>query len=78
MERLTGSFQAIGSDGQTYTVEVWTDFIDTGTLDDPHSETPGMQSLRTSAGEHLNYLGKGEYKMVGRDIILRSTDPNAP
>jgi hypothetical protein len=76
MQRLTGKFQATGSNGQTYTVEVWTHFLNAAEAEDPHAE--GVKSLRTAHGHKLNRLNQGEYEIPGTGVILKSADPNAP
>lgn len=78
MKRNTGKFTAYGDDGQDYTIYIYTNFIDAGTLSNPRDEMEGLKELRTSDGKAVNWLSKGEYKIVVTDVILRSSDPNAP
>ena len=78
MRRRTGSFQATGSDGRAYTVEVWTKFRSAGTAEDPGAEVAGRSELYTSSGAHVVRVRPGEYKIVPTGARLRSDDPGAP
>jgi hypothetical protein len=78
MTRHTGTFQAIGSDNETYTVLVYSNDIAAGTLSDPHAVVEGLKELRTSGGLAVNRMGKGEYQVVQTRVSLRSDSPDAP
>jgi hypothetical protein len=77
MEKLTGKFEALGSDGETYAIMVFSEQIPGGTMQDPQAVVEGMKSLRTSDGLHVNRLEKGKYKVVQTGILLHSESPNA-
>jgi len=49
MLKQTGTFKAVGSDSETYTVLVFTNYIDARTMTDPHAVVAGGPGeLRTS------------------------------
>lgn len=48
MIRKTGSFVAVDDHGQRYTINIFTSFIPTPTLDDPFGEIEGIKRLETS------------------------------
>jgi hypothetical protein len=77
MRRRTGSFQAQGSDGRAYTVEVWTKFRSAGTAEDAGAEVAGRTELYTSSGAHVVRVQPGEYRIVPTGVRLRSDDPGA-
>lgn len=76
--RHTGTFDAIGTDGETYTLYEFTDFIDVVNFGAPRSSIPGLKELKTSDGLHVNRIEKGQYKIVQSGILLRSESPDAP
>ena len=78
MIKHTGTFEAIGSDSETYTVFVFTNYIDAGTKTDPHAALEGLKELRTFDGLAVNRVNKGEYKVVQTGISLRSDSRDAP
>ena len=78
MTRHTGTFEAIGSDSETYTVFVYTNYINARTMTDPHAVVEGLKELRTSDGRAVNQVRKGEYKIVQTGLSLRSDSPDAP
>lgn len=78
MAELTGTFEAIGSDGQQYKVNIFTEFVSASTFADPHAVVEGLKELRTSKGLHVNRIRKGEYQIVRTGVDLRSDSPNAP
>ena len=78
MKRRTGTFMVDGNDGRSYTIYIYTDFINAGTLDDPRAEIEGLKELRTSDGKAVNRLSKGEYQVVQTGVILRSSESDAP
>ena len=77
MRRRTGSFQAKGSDGRAYTVEVWTKFRSAGAAEGPGAEVAGRSELYTSSGAHVVRVRPGEYQIVPTAVRLRSDDPGA-
>lgn len=58
-ENHTGTFEAVGSDGETYAVLEFTNDIDAGTLSDPHAVVGGLKEFRTSGGLAVNRMSKG-------------------
>jgi hypothetical protein len=78
MQGCTGRYQAVGDDGRSYTVEVWTHFAGPAYFQDPGVELPLLKTLQTSDGDKLNYIGKGHYQLVKGGVLLRSDDPDAP
>jgi len=63
--RITATFQARGSDGRTYSINEWTEFHDSSTLDSKHKEeTPGMKSYKLNTGEQVNQKSPAEYVVV--------------
>ena len=47
MLKHTGTFEAVGSDSETHTVLVFTNYIDARTMTDPHAVVAGLKELRT-------------------------------
>jgi len=76
IKRLTATFDAVDDAGQTHTICVFTDFIKVDTFQGS-SEVEGLKEMRTSAGDAINFVKKGEYKtLFGK--TLRATSPDAP
>jgi len=75
-----GEFIAQDSAGKSYTILVFQDIVDAGTRGDPHAELRGVRSLKTAAGERVNYVEKGKYRVFSgwQEIEVTSSDPNAP
>ena len=76
-----GSFVARDKDGREYTIHILTYTVSVGNRTDPNAEREGMtSSLRTSEGQAVNRLKKGEYEMLHpvSNVRLTSDDPNAP
>ena len=78
MKHHTGTFEAVGSDHETYAVLEFTNDIDAGTPRDPHAVVGGLKEYRTSGGLAVIRVRKGEYKMVKTGVSLRSDSPDAP
>lgn len=76
--RHTGTFEAVGTDGETYTIFEFTEYTETTTHGGGRSEMPGLKELQTSDGLSVNYVGKGQYKIVQTGMLLRSDSPDAP
>jgi hypothetical protein len=74
----TRQFEVVGTDGQTHTLLMFTEYTDTTTHDRGPSEIPTLSELRTSDGRPVTYLGKGRYKMVQTGMLLHSDSPDAP
>lgn len=77
MKRQTGTFKAQDVNGRSYTILIFTDFLDASSMDGP-AEIEGLKELRTATGEAVNWIAKGSYLVVGPGIPLTSTDPTAP
>jgi hypothetical protein len=63
--------------GRPRRLDIFVDVLDVATFGDPTGETDGLKKLMTSDRQHVNYIKKGEYQIVGGPA-LRSDDPNAP
>jgi hypothetical protein len=50
MKNHTGTFEAVGSDNETYAVLEFTNNIDAGTLSNPHAVGGGLKEFRISGG----------------------------
>ena len=78
------TFQATGSDEQTYTVKVFQYQGEEG--DSYHAGPPNpdpaswlyFASADGKVGHQANRLSKGRYQISDADIVLTSTDPGAP
>lgn len=77
MTKLTATFEAVGTDGQAYTILEWTNLIPAGTMTDPHAVIEGLKTLRTTNGLSVNRLDKGKYQIVQTGISLHSDSPDA-
>jgi len=58
-------------------LNVFVDILDARTMEDPHAEIEGLQTLLTDEGHHVNYLEKGKYQIVATGKILTSNHPDA-
>jgi hypothetical protein len=71
----TKTFTATDSNGRTYTILQFTNYLDTGV----GQEIEGTKFYRTSDGRHVNPVSQGHYEIIGRPgIPLTSNDPDAP
>lgn len=71
-----GTFTARSADGDEYTINVFQDFIVAATRGGSQ-DVPGIKSLRTDNGQHVNWIEKGKYELVDSGLELLSDDPNA-
>jgi hypothetical protein len=78
VERRTGHFTAYDEEKNAHVIYEYTDFIAAGSHDDPNARVPGLRTLRTSDGAPVNYISKGEYRVVATGKILRSHESTAP
>ena len=79
MFKRTGTFQAIGSDNETYTVDIFTNCIEAKTLTNPFAVVEeGIKELRTSDGLAIKKLAEGHYKVGQTGVFLHSDSPDAP
>lgn len=76
--RRTAIIEALGTDGEEYTIYEYTEFIENVTHSEGRSEMAGLKELRTSDGYSVNYVSKGQYKIVQTGMLLRSDSPDAP
>lgn len=71
-----GPWKATDDAGNVYAVEVITEMISL-----PHFEgtatVPGLSRIRTTSGESLERIGKGEYRIISTGTVIRSSDPKA-
>ncbi len=76
-----GSFQASDAAGNTHTIHMFRDRIDTTTMrSQTRTSAPAtLGELKTDDGRHVNRIDKGAYEIVDRPMIpLTPDDPNAP
>ena len=78
MKRKIGQFIATDENGRRYTILIFTNFIKTGTFEDPIMEGEGTKELKTFEGMAVNRLEKGKYQIVQTGIIVQSDSPDAP
>ena len=74
-------FVAADSDGKTYRVEDWRQVIDTTTHHNEKFRSEslgGKPHLRLNDGRDVEWVGVGEFRIAGTDIVLRSDDLLAP
>jgi hypothetical protein len=75
--KRSGSFIATDKHDRTYTIDIFTEYIDVSTLGG-EEWLPGMKSLRTDDGYSVNRLQQGEYQVVQTGVLLFSNEPEAP
>jgi hypothetical protein len=77
-----GTFTAKEGDGTEHVVVIYAQQFSTATLDGAGGGwMEGSRSMRTTAGAHVNFKGKGAYELLasdGRLVPLTSDDANAP
>jgi hypothetical protein len=78
MKRKIGQFIATDENGRRYTILIFTNFIKTGTFENPSMEGEGTKELKTFEGMAVNRLEKGKYQIVQTGIIVQSDSPDAP
>lgn len=72
----TARYEATGSDGRRYVIVETTDFIGSTTLHDNKTTwTPGMKTLRTTTGDHVNKVSDGVYEIMRTRVTLRFAGP---
>ena len=71
----TNRYVASGSDGKSYSVIEYTEFLNTSTLLDSSSWTPGMKSLKLANGDHVNKVSDGKYQIVRTGVTLSFSGP---
>jgi hypothetical protein len=70
MRREVGQFAAKADDGRIFTIVEYQDFINAGTLEDPHATDPGLTELFTSEGEKVIFKYSGTYEIVSSGLIV--------
>lgn len=78
--RYQDSFTAYDEAGNEYTVEIFVEIHDAGTLEEPNAEVEGLRQLKTTSGDHVNRIEEGKYEILqaGAVIPVESRDKNAP
>ena len=75
---IVQTFTATDAQGKEYTLCVHRKRIDTSSMHGASSALAAMRELRTSDGQIVNYINKGQYEIVGTVIRLHSDAPDAP
>ena len=70
MRKLVGSFEAKDDKGNVYRLQVYKFVTEVGFSD--------LTEVITTDGELVSGVSKNVYRLVLRDIIVRSNDPKAP
>lgn len=70
----TNRYVAQGSDGKSYTVVEFTEFLNTSTQNKV-SWSPGMKSLQLLNGEPVNKVGEGKYETALTGVTLAFSGP---
>jgi hypothetical protein len=74
--RETGTFDAVDNAGNLHTIRILTEFIELRTRAGTQ-ELAGIRRLKTSDGQNVNRIEKGEYEIATLGIALTSSDPRA-
>jgi hypothetical protein len=79
MQRVKGTYVAVGKAGRQFTVVAKVAVLDSTTTEDEGSpvESEGVLSLETNHGVRLRRVGQGVYRLTSGEV-LRSADPDAP
>ena len=75
--RRIGSFLAIDANGGQHVLDVYQVFIQSRLLSGQVMDSPGIRSIFTEDGGHVNRLAEGEYEVVTSGLRLHSSDPAA-
>ena len=68
----TRSFVATGTDGRTYTVIEYTEFIDATSTESTQKEwVPGLKSYKLRDGDPVNALPDGQFEIARTGVRLR-------
>ena len=76
--RKTDSFKAKDLAGVEYTINVFTEYATTTTLDGPRSEMEtGYKTLKTTNGQNVNSLGGNNFQILAgtKEIEVATFDP---
>jgi hypothetical protein len=77
-KELKKTFSAVDVAGKRKTLHQFVDIIDAGHVGDPDAEIEGMKAILTIDGNHVNWLGSKQYRVVETGEMLTSDDPDAP
>lgn len=69
-KKLIEQFAAAGSDGKNYTVQIWQDFKDAGTMSNPGAKIAGLKTCRTADGQLCNRTDDKTYTIVQSGVVL--------
>jgi hypothetical protein len=67
----TDEFMVKTDDGEEYLIIEYTDMVQAGSFEDPEREIPGLKTLMTTDGQHVNYNEDGTYEIVESGKIAR-------
>ncbi len=78
--QLGGRFQASGSDDVIYMVQKWLHPHEAAKHLDGSNPVKGgeLGRLTTTDNRTVERIRKGEYRILGSDVVLKSEDPSAP
>ncbi|HEX2965539.1 MAG TPA: hypothetical protein VHO84_07125 [Syntrophorhabdaceae bacterium] len=72
MKRLHGAFAAMGEDGNSQTVLVYSEFINEMDFEDPHGTMVSFYDYQTAEGLKVTRIKKGEFLVAHTNIRLKS------
>jgi hypothetical protein len=73
--RKTGGFVARGSDGKSYTIVEYTEFLDVTTISDATTQwSQGMRIMKLENGEHVNPVDGGGFEVASTGVRLSRAD----
>lgn len=78
MKEQIGMFRAKDRNGNVYILRILQEYVPAGSVEDPNAVIPGLKSLKTADGSHVNRLDRGRYEIVATGVQLWSDDNNAP
>jgi hypothetical protein len=71
--KRVGGFQAVASDGRTYTIVEDQVFVHVTFLSEPPQTIPGSRSFRLSTGGPVNMVNESEFEIVASGTRVRRT-----
>lgn len=69
--QCTDEFMAEAEDGRRFRLLVYTVILDAGTASNPHATINGSKSIKTSEGDHVNYIDDLNYEIVELGIKVK-------
>ena len=78
MREFVRSFEAKDDKGNVYHLQVYQFVTERGTSSHPERTVSDLTEVVTTDGEPVSGVSKGVYRLVLRNIIVRSDDPKAP